>query len=242
MPRKISLKQFLMKTGKFNKVFDCVSAVRKGKITIENMAITNPNYFFDAKKFVAFDGEKLKLAKKLYYALNKPAGYLCQKSPNEKNIYDLIEKLPISNEQKSSLFSVGRLDKDTEGLMILTNDGKISTLLMNPENKSIKRYLAILEKPISYENIRLLEKGVIIEIDENKYKTTKCEIKKTGENEVYISITEGKKRQIRKMFKSVGNEIVYLKRVSIGGLQLGKLNLGEIKQITREEIMEKLEF
>ena len=198
MSNKISLKQFLMKTGKFGKVYDCISAIRKGKVTIENRVITNPNYFFDAKKFVVFDGEKLKIAKKLYYALNKPAGYLCQKSLGEKSIYDLIENLPISKEQGSSLFSIGRLDKDTEGLIIVTNDGKLSNTVMNPDGEITKKYYAVLEKPIDRNKIKMLENGIEIDLGNEKYRTKPSKIKIVGKNEVYISISEGKKRQIRK--------------------------------------------
>ena len=243
MSKKISLKQFLMKTGRFEKVYDCISSIRSGKIAINNKTITNPNYFFNLKTaLVKLDNEKIKSVSKLYFILNKPAGYLSQKSENEKTLYDLLDKLNLPKEQKQSLFAIGRLDKDTEGLIILTNDGILADKLNNPENEIIKRYQIILKKSISSENIKLLEKGTIIEIDNLKYKTMKCKIKKIKENEAYISITEGKKRQIRKMFKSIGNDVAYLKRVSIGGLQLGNLKAGEIKQITREEIIKKMEY
>lgn len=243
MSKKISLKQFLMKSGRFGKVYDCVMAIRDGRVTINNKKITNPNYFFILKNpLVKFDNEKIKPVQKLYFLMNKPAGYLSQKHENEKTIYDLIEKTGISKESQQSLFAVGRLDKETEGLMIITNDGRLSDAIMQPESEIAKKYNAVLEKPITNEQIKLLEKETIIEIDGTNYKTTKCKIKKVKENEVYISITEGKKRQIIKMFETIGNKVVYLKRVSIGGLQLGKINVGEIKQITREEIIEKLEL
>lgn len=242
MPKKTSLKQFLMKTGRFKKVFDCVSAISYGRITINGKIITNPNYFFNAKKsLIEFDGQKVKLAKKMYYLLNKPAGYLCQKTNDERNIYDLIEKLPILEEQKASLFALGRLDKDTEGLIIITNDGELSNLVLNPKNEIIKKYRAVLENPVDANKIKSLEKGIEISIDYDKYKTKPCKIKSVGEKEVCISISEGKKRQIRKMFQAVGNEVIHLNRVSIGGLQLGKLNVGEMKEISKEEIMENFE-
>jgi len=243
MSQKISLKQFLMKSGKFDKVFDAEKAIRDGKATINNEIITSPNYFFNPKKsLVKLNNEKIKKVPLLYFLINKPAGYLSQKVEGEKTIYDLLNKLNLPKEHIKSLFAVGRLDKATEGLMLITNDGKLSDFIMNPENEIVKKYYAVLEKPVANENIRLLEKGVIIEIDDLKYKTTKCKIKKVKENEVYISITEGKKRQIRKMFESIGNKVVYLKRISIGGLALVNLRTGEIKQITKEEIMEKLEY
>ena len=174
--------------------------------------------------------------------MNKPAGYLSQKSAEEKNIYDLLHSLNLSNESLQSLHAVGRLDKDTEGLMILTNDGKLSNIIMEPKSEIIKKYNALLENPIHKEKIKELEKGIELEVDYEKYKTKPCKIKIVGEKEIYISISEGRKRQIRMMLESIGNKIIYLKRVSIGGLQLGKLNSGEIKKITKEEIWDKLKF
>ena len=243
MSKKISLKQFLMRTGKFTKVFDCISAVKSGKITVNNKIVTNPNYFLNPKKaLIKLENEKIKSANKLYFILNKPAGYLSQKSENEKTIYDLLEKLTLSKEQMQSLFAVGRLDKDTEGLIILTNDGNISDKIMNPKNEIIKKYYAVLEKTVDINKIRILEKGIEIGIDKEKYKTKPCKIKIVGEKEAYISISEGKKRQIRKMFEMIENNIVYLRRVSIAGLQLENLKVGEIKSISREEIYNKLDI
>ncbi|MBS3104855.1 rRNA pseudouridine synthase [Candidatus Woesearchaeota archaeon] len=243
MSKKTSLKQFLMKSGKFRRMQDCIESIISGKIYVNNEIINNPNYFFNPKKsLVKTENKKIKKARKLYFLMNKPAGYLSQKAESEKTIYDLLIKLHLSQEEIQSLSAVGRLDKDTEGLMIITNDGKLSDFIMHPKNEIIKRYNAVLENPAANDSLKLLEKGVIIEIDDAKYKTTKCRIKKVKENEVYISITEGKKRQIRKMFETVGNKVAYLKRVSIGGLALGNLKAGDIKEISRQEILEKLEI
>lgn len=243
MSKKISLKQFLMRSGRFEKVYDCIDAIRSGNVTINGKVIPNPNYFFNPKNsLVKLDNEEIKQVAKLYFLLNKPSGYMSQKSENEKTIYDLLKKLKIGHNVLNSLFAVGRLDKDTEGLMILTNDGKLSNVIMEPKNKITKRYYAVLEKTIDASKMKIIEKGIRINVDGEEYKTKPCKIKKTGEKEVYISIEEGKKRQIRKMFDEIGNKVVYLKRVSIGGQQLGSLKLGEIRELTREEIMEKLEF
>ena len=241
MAKKISLKQFLMKTGNFEKVFDCVQAVRKGKVTINNKTITNPNYFFNPKSLVKFSNEKIKPVQKLYFLMNKPAGYLSQKSGDEKTIYDLIEKLNLSKEPKQSLYAVGRLDKDTEGLMIITNDGELSNKITNPRNEIVKKYYAVLEKFIDINKIKMLEKGVEIKIENETYKTKPCKIKIVGEKEVYILILEGKKRQIRKMFEAIDNKVVYLRRVSIAGLQLGNIKIGEFKEVKREEIYKSLD-
>ena len=238
---KISLKQFLMRTGKFKKSYNCEVAIKSGKVSVNNQMILNPNCFFNPKKsIVKLNNEKLKPVPKLYLLLNKPAGYVCQKSKNEKTIYDLFKKINLSKESISSLFSVGRLDKKTEGLLIITNDGKLASTLMKPDSNIIKKYYAVLEKPIKKGDIKKIEDGIEIFVDNSYYKTIPSKIKIVWEKEVYISISEGKKRQIRKMFEAFNNKVLYLKRVSIGGLQLGKLAVGEIKEIAREEIMEKL--
>ena len=232
-----------MKSGKFQKTFDCIDAIKNSKVTVNNKVITNPSYFFNPKKdLVKLYKEKLKIVSKLYFIMNKPAGYVSQKSNEEKTIYELLNNLNLPKESIQSLHAVGRLDKDTEGLLLLTNDRKLSNLIMDPKSEIIKKYNVILEKPITREKIKELEKGIELEIDYEKYKTKPCKIKTVEEKEIYISISEGKKRQIRMMFEAVGNKVNYLKRVSIGGLQLGKLNFGEIRQITRQEIIEKLEI
>lgn len=241
MSKKISLKQYLMQTGKFEKVYDCITAIKKGRVTLNDKIISNPNYFFNPKKsLVKFDDEKIKKVPNLYFLMNKPFGYLSQKSPDEKSIYHLLEKLNIPDDYLKSLSAVGRLDKVTEGLLILTNDGNLASIIANPKHQIAKKYYAVLENPIDKNKIKILEKGVEIEVNKEKYKTKPCKIKIIGKKEVYISISEGKKRQIRKMYGAIGNKIIYLRRVSIGGLQLGNLKAGEIKQITKGEIMEKL--
>jgi len=242
MSKKISLKQFLMKSGKFDRVEECIQLIRNGNVTINNKSITDPNYFFNPKSSVVkLNNEKIKQVSKLYFLLNKPAGCLSQKAESEKTIYDLLKKLNLSKEEIQSLFAVGRLDKDTEGLMIVTNDGSLSNVIMDPESEISKRYYAALEKPINRESVKLLEKGVVIETDEGKYRTKKCKINAKSEKEIYISITEGRKRQIRKMLEAIGNKVFYLKRVSIGGLQLGNLKVGELRQLPREELYDKLD-
>ena len=241
MPKKISLKQFLMRTGKFSKAFEAEKAVSGGKVLVDNKIIRNKNYFFDQKKsIVKYEGEKLKRAPKLYFLMNKPAGYVCQKSPGEKSIYDIIKKSEIESKLSSSLFAVGRLDKDTEGLIVITNDGMLANKIMKPENKIAKKYYVILESAIDTKKIKMLEKGVVIGVDNEPYKTKPGKVEILGPKQLFLSISEGKKRQIKKMLEAIGNKAVYLKRVSIGSLQLGNLKPGEMRKISREEILRKL--
>src|SRR3989338_10742196 len=182
MSKKISLKQFLMKSGKFDRVEECIQLIRNGNVTINNKSIANPNYFFNPKNSVVkLNNEKIKQVSKLYFLLNKPAGCLSQKAESEKTIYDLLKKLNLSKEEIQSLFAVGRLDKDTEGLMIVTNDGSLSNVIMDPESEISKRYYAALEKPADTSKIKMLEKGVDIEISEGRHKTKPCKIKIVSE-------------------------------------------------------------
>jgi 16S rRNA pseudouridine516 synthase len=241
MSKKTSLKQFLMKAGRFGKVSECVSAIKNGEVSIGNEIIRSPNHYFNPKKSILrFHHDKIKKIKKLYFILNKPAGYVCQKTSREKNIYELIGKFGISSGEKLSLFAVGRLDKGTEGLMIITNDGELSLLISDPQNRVKKEYFAALEKPITKENARYLENGIDIRLDEGFYRTKECKIKIIRSREIYILISEGKKRQIRRMFEAVGNKVVYLRRVSIGRLYLGDLEKGGFRQLEREDILEKI--
>jgi len=243
MSKKISLRQFLMRSGAFDRVYDCAAAIKNGKITVDNNIVTNPNYFFNPKKsLVRIENKIARRTKNIYYILNKPAGYLSQKAGNEKTVYDLIEKLNIPDESKKSLFAVGRLDKETEGLILLTNDGKLASLITNPKSKLEKKYYAVLEEPLHGPAIEKLKKGVKIKVDGIDYMTKPAKIKAVGEKEIYITIIEGRKRQIRKMLEAVGNKVVYLKRISIGGIQLENLNAGEIKPLSREEIYRKLDI
>ena len=114
--------------------------------------------------------------------------------------------------------------------------------MTDPKNSSTKKYYAVLGETIDINKIKLLEKGIQIDIGHEQYRTKPCKVKVVGEKEVYIFISEGKKRQIRKMFESSENKVVYLRRVSIAGLQLGNLKAGEIRQATKDEILEKLEI
>lgn len=237
MSKNISLKQFLARSGKFERSYDCISAIRDGKVTIDNQIVTHPNHFFNPKKsLVRLYGEKVKPLSKIYFLFNKPSGYLCQKSASERTVYDLLTKLNLPKESKQSLYTVGRLDKDTEGLLIMTNDGRLSNAITNPKNEIVKRYYAVLEKQIDPKKIKALEKGIEISIGRERYKTKSCKIRIVGEKNAYISISEGKKRQIKKMFDAVGNKVIYLRRISIGNIQLENLKIGEFKEISREEI------
>jgi 16S rRNA pseudouridine516 synthase len=241
MAKKTSLLQYLMRSGKFKTAYDAERAILTGRVNVRKETIRNPKHFFDPKTdFVFVDGELIKKSALLYFLMNKPAGIICQKSKEEESIFDLLTSLPLTPEQRSSLFVIGRLDKDTEGLLILTNDGKLSDALMNPKHEVPKTYYAILNLPLTHIQKTRLESGVTIKSEEGEYTTKPCVIKKESERTIFISITEGKKRQIRKMLEAIGNEVIHLKRVSIGKLELGSLQLGEIRKVSKEDVLKAL--
>lgn len=167
-----------------------------------------------------------------YYIMNKPKGYVCtvKDDKGRKTVMDLLP------ERAKRLFPVGRLDYDTEGLLILTNDGDLTFRLTHPKNEVPKTYLVKTEKPVSDENLMKLRSGVVID----GVKTKKCNVRlietsKSG-SKLHVTITEGRNRQVRKMFEAVDNCVDFLKRIKIGDLTLTGLNRGEVRPLSPSEI------
>lgn len=135
------------------------------------------------------------------------------------------------------LFPVGRLDIDTTGFLILTNDGKFSYNVTNPKKKVNKKYLVTLRDDISSNQIESLENGIYFEKED--FTTENAKVEEISKREIYLTISEGKFHQVKRMLEYVGNEVVELKRVSIGNLSLDeKLELGEYREITNTELEE----
>ncbi len=182
---------------------------------------------------VSVSGHKIGEKKEnIYFALNKPRGYTCtnRKFPGEKNVFELVKT-------QERLFVVGRLDKDSQGLIILTNDGELAQHLTHPKNESEKKYLVEIEKlKNDPENIvKSFLKGIDLGREDKIVRAKRIDYiqNKTFE----ITLTEGRKRQIRRMFEKMGMKVVKLKRVSIGKLNLGELKEGKYIKITKEKIL-----
>ena len=152
-------------------------------------------------------------------------------------VNDIIVKNPQTNIKESidkiDLAPVGRLDKDTEGLLLFTNDGKLGHSLLSPKKHVDKTYYAKLEKEIGEEEIRKLEEGV----DIGGYITQPAKAKIVGEKEIELTIREGKFHQIKKMLEAVNNKVIYLKRLTFGKLELKDMELGEVREINLEDII-----
>ena len=182
---------------------------------------------------VSVNGKIVNLVKTYeYYIMNKPKGYICTVK-DEKGRKTVMDLLPQNIKR---LFPVGRLDCDSEGLLILTNDGDLTFKLTHPKNEIPKTYIVKTEKPLTAEDINKLRAGVVIDGE----KTKKCNIKliESTDNgtKIHITITEGKNRQIRKMIESIGNNVVFLKRNKIGDLRLSGLNRGEVRKLSAVEV------
>ncbi len=251
---KLHLHQFLSRTGIFKTKNELIETVKRGEVTIDNEVIVNPMYRFNpAKRSVKYKGIKLEVIDKIvYYLVNKPEGYLSTRltpldiKNKKKSVFDLLK---VDENIKRTLFCVGRLDEDTSGLLIITNDGKLGYKIAHPKTNIKKTYYAVLAKPLLPEQANKIEEGVLINLEENgkyfKYKTLPCKIKIISEKanrELLISITEGKKREVRRIFETIGNKVIKLERIAISGLKLKDLNLkqSEYKEVNKAYIQERL--
>lgn len=207
--------------------------ITSGKVKVNGKVTTL--LFSDIKDsdIVMCENKQVKLTQNfVYYKLHKPKGYVTTSSDdkNRKTVMDLMRGV------HTRVFPVGRLDYETEGLLLLTNDGEIANILTKPNSKVEKSYVVTIEGELNKEEILKLSKG----IDIGGYKTKPCSVQVVETDKLHskikITITEGKNRQVRKMMEAVGKQVQFLKRVSVGEIQLGGLSRGEYKQLNQKEL------
>lgn len=208
---------------------------KKGLVKINDKIISNPGTQVDTDiDKIEFNNEIVKYREFVYIMMNKPDGYLSATfDKRDPIVLDLIDPSYLTFEP----FPVGRLDKDTEGLLVLTNDGQLAHRVLSPKKHVPKTYYAKIEGVVTEEDIKAFEKGVILD---DGYETMPSQLKilKSDElSEIELTIHEGKFHQVKRMFESVGKKVVYLKRLSMGKLILDeKLNIGEYRELTDEEV------
>ncbi len=205
--------------------------VKDGCVTV-NGKVATVGSEADERDAVAVNGVLIKKPqKKVVYLLNKPKGYVTTVK-DDKDRPTVMKLLP---ETDYRLFPVGRLDYDTEGMLLLTNDGELAFRLTHPKNEIPKTYLVKVEGRLSDEMLAKLRQGV--EID--GVKTQKANVKLVESDKdhtkLHVTITEGKNRQIRKMFEAVGKDVVFLKRIKIGDLTLRGMDRGTCRKLSEEE-------
>lgn len=227
MSKKTRLLSLIMRSGEFKRSFDAEQIIRQGRVTVNGKIVENPNFSFKPGVEVKLDGRELKPVPFAYVILNKQVGVVCQKSRGEKTIYDVIAAIQeIDRKNRNSLFCIGRLDRDTEGLLIVTNDGHLEKLLTKKEHGILKTYSVEVKNPVSENDIAKLRKDVQIRDDDTGevFSVRAISIRKLGERKLEMGIEEGRKRQVKKMLKAVGNDVTALKRVGIGGMRLESLD------------------
>jgi pseudouridylate synthase len=209
--------------------------VKAGKIRINDNIVKKPEEKLNSEvDKLFFEGKEVEVEEFETFILYKPAGYVCATKDNvHKTVMELIDS------KRKNIVPVGRLDLDTEGILILTNDGNLNHRLVSPSSHVDKTYYAVFEGKLNENAVEMTKNG--LDIGEGEVsKPSKLEI--ISSNEIMLTIHEGKFHQVKRMVKALGGEVTYLKRVAFGGLRLDDLKLkkGESRKITEIE-MEMLE-
>jgi len=212
----------------------CEILIAEGRVTVNGNTVTSMGITVDPRTDrVTVDGKTIQPPHRyVYFALNKPAGVVVTASDSHgvKTVLDIMEEVT------ERIFPVGRLDLDTEGLLLLTNDGELANRLMHPRYHLEKEYHACVTQQVNDHNLRWLSRGIVI--DGKRTIPARIRLRrKGGKNWCYqVIIREGRKRQIRRMFRAVGSPVQYLKRMAIGPVRIGRLKTGEYRPLTKKEI------
>ncbi len=210
---------------------ECDKMISDGKVKI-NGRVAELGTEVGGEDEVFVNGNKVTIKKNEYYLLNKPKGYICSVSDDKgrKTVMDLMPQ------GAGRIYPVGRLDYDSEGLLIMTTDGELAQKLTHPSNEVPKTYLVKVEGTVTETALNPIRSG--IEIDGYVTKKCKAHIVETNKayTKIHITITEGKNREIRKMFAAIGKEVMLLKRIKIGEISLRGLDRGSYRKLTVQEI------
>ncbi|WP_207646307.1 pseudouridine synthase [Cellulosilyticum sp. I15G10I2] len=232
--KKIRIDKFLVHIG-YGSRSEVHKLIKEKRVTLNDKIIHKPDmHLIIEESKVCVDGGQAVYQEFYYYVLNKPQGVI---TATEDKRYRTVMDLLLPIDQRKSLAPVGRLDKDTEGLLILTNDGKLTHELLSPKKHVDKVYYAKIRGMITLQDVKQFEEGIILE-DGTSYRSSKLEILHAGDiSEIYVTISEGKFHQVKRMVMSVGKEVIYLKRIKMGALELPEdLNIGEYRQLTELEL------
>ena len=207
--------------------------IKAGKVYVNGIKITEMGYKVNGNDLIDINGKPLKKEDKEYYLLNKPRGVVTTTSDdkNRKTVTDIIETT-------KRIYPIGRLDYDTTGVLLLTNDGKLTNILNHPSSEVTKVYLAKIEGIVEPFKIKKLEQGVVI--DGKKTSKARVRIKKIDKknNASYIELTihEGRNHQVKKMFEAIGYNVIKLKREKYAFLDVKSLKSGEYRKLTTKEV------
>jgi 23S rRNA pseudouridine2605 synthase len=201
--------------------------IGKGLVTVGGEVVKDPARNVEAGDDVRVNGAPVAAETREVWVVNKPVGVVSTaKEPgNRTPVVDLVET-------EARLYPVGRLDADSSGLLLLTNDGELANRLTHPRYEVPKTYEARLKEPIAAGDLERLARGVVLEDGP----TAPTQVKRNGDREIEIVLREGRNRQVRRMLEAVGNEVVELRRVAFGPLRLGGLGPGSSRRLSEEEL------
>lgn len=200
--------------------------IEQGLVKVNGKVVLVPQTLVDFEKDTIFyDGRRVKPETKVYYLVNKPAGYTCTNAPGKKRAIDLIGPIGFR------LYTVGRLDRDTSGLLIITNDGEFANSVMHPSKKISKEYVVKVDKEVQHEHLVTMSQGMWIEGGYVK----PLSVTKVRRGTLKVIVCDGRKREVRRLVEKAGLETRELKRVRIGGLVLGKLPEGHFRELSEKE-------
>lgn len=209
--------------------------LKAGVVKVDGMTVKDAKTHVDPKKqIVTVWGEEVEYKPFIYLMMNKPKGVIsATEDAVEETVVDLLEE----EDRIFDPFPVGRLDKDTEGLLLLTNDGQLAHQLLSPKKHVPKTYEAVIDGEVTEEDVAAFRRGVVLD-DGYETKPAELVIIRSGlRSDVQVTITEGKFHQIKRMFQAVGKRVVYLKRIQMGPISLDEtLEPGEYRELTDEEI------
>ncbi|MEW9096303.1 MAG: pseudouridine synthase [Clostridiaceae bacterium] len=209
--------------------------VKSGVVEVDDVIVKDSGMNIDPySSIIKVDGEEVKYRKYIYLMMNKPAGVI---SATYDDHCETVIDLLLPEHQAFNPFPVGRLDKDTVGLLLITNDGELNHKLISPKWNVDKIYYAEIDKKVNEDDIKAFEKGITLD-DGYKCMPGKLEIKNANDDgsEVYVTIQEGKFHQVKRMFEALNKKVVYLKRTKFGKLELDEsLEEGTYREITKEE-------
>ncbi|MBL0588491.1 16S rRNA pseudouridine(516) synthase RsuA [Aeromonas veronii] len=206
--------------------------IRQGEVMVDGIVVKQPAFHINEQSQIEFDGVLLTLEQRnRYFMLHKPEGYVCSnEDPDHPTVFFLMDEPAMGK-----LHVVGRLDLDTTGLVLVTDDGQWSHRITSPRHECAKTYHVWLADPVSPDAIALFAEGVYLRNETDKTRPAQLEI--LGECEARLTIHEGKYHQVKRMFASTGNKVVGLHRERVGGLTLDEeLAPGEYRELTAEEI------
>ena len=230
---KMRLEKFLSESGIASRR-DAKKHITAGRVSVNRERVLIPGtHIAPQQDEITFDGKPIRgKPKQIYLMLNKPAGYVTTVR-DERGRPTVMALVPDISER---IYPVGRLDLDTEGLLLMTNDGDFAHRILHPSHEIQKTYIAWVEGQPNRREIQRMREG--IEIEEGVVTSAKVDQteRREGQTQFKVVIHEGKKRQIRRMFHAIGHDVLHLKRIGIGSLSLGRLSIGKYRLLTPPEI------